>query len=162
MIVESCDLRILGTGRGDIFVTDCSSHVELRQAGQKCWARQLNPEGTSDVGLVQNAGADLWVLGSKFEGEGVRYRTSAGGRTELLGMFNYHSGNFKGHETSPMFDVDEASFSIAGLREITFGKSTYPIKVREKRGEATSNLDNQKEGGWIGWALFSGWQGGSK
>lgn len=154
MIVEGCDLKILGTGRGDIFVTDCSSHAELRQAGQHCWARQLNPEGTSDSGLVQNAGADLWVLGSKFEGEGVRYRTSAGGRTELLGMFNYHGGDFKNRETSPMFDVDDASFSVAGLREITFGKSTYPIKVREKQGGQTRTLDNKNEGGWIGWALY--------
>ena len=38
----------------------------------KCWVRELNPEGTSDVGLVQKAGADRWVLGSKFEGEGGR------------------------------------------------------------------------------------------
>jgi hypothetical protein len=156
MIIEGCDLKILGTGHGDVFVTDCSSHLDLRQTGQKCWARQLNPEGTSDAGLVLNAGADLWVLGSKFEGQGVRYRTSAGGHTELLGMFNYHSGDFKDHEASPMFEVDGASLSIAGLREITFGKSTYPIKVREKFAGIIQMLDNKEEGGWIGWALFKG------
>jgi hypothetical protein len=158
MIVEGCDLTILGTGTGPIFATDCASLVELRRAGQKCWARQLNPEGTSNVGLIQNAGADLWVLGSKFEGEGVRYRTSTGGRTEVLGMFNYHSGNFKDTAQCPMFDVDNAAFSISGLREITFGPSTYPIKVREKRGGETRKLDNKTEGGWIGWSLFSAWQ----
>jgi len=154
LIVESCDLKILGTGRGDIFVTDCSSHVELRQAGQKCWARQLNPEGTSDVGLVQNAGADLWVLGSKFEGAGVRFKTSAGGRTEVLGMFLYDPGDLKEADTRPIFDIDNASFSVAGLREITFGTHTYTVKVREKRGEETRTLDKKNEGGWIGWALF--------
>ncbi len=155
MIVESCDLKILGDGQGDIFVTDCSSHLELRQPGQKCWARQLNPEGTSDSGLVQNAGADLWVLGSKFEGAGVRYRTTAGGRTEVLGMFNYAPGNLKETDTRPMFDIEDASCSIAGLREITFGKSTYPMKVREKQHAETRTLDSKKEGGWIGWALYS-------
>ena len=88
LVVESCDMQVLGTGRGDIFVTDCSCHVDLRQLGQKCWARQLNPEGTSDTGLVRNAGADLWVLGAKFEGAGVRFRTSSGGQTEVLGIFS--------------------------------------------------------------------------
>lgn len=155
MIVESCDLKILGTAQGGIFVSDCSSHLELRQPGQKCWARQLNPEGTSDVGLVQNAGGDLWVLGSKFEGAGVRYRTTAGGRTEVLGMFNYDPGNLKQSDTRPMLHIEDASFSTAGLREITFGGSTYPLKVLEKQGGQTRTLDNKKEGGWIGWALFS-------
>lgn len=162
LIVESCDLKILGTGRGDIFVTDCSSHLELLQAGQKCWARQLNPEGASDVGLMQNAGADLWVLGSKFEGEGVRYRTSAGGRTELLGMFLYDPGNLKETDPRPIFDVDNASFSVASLREINLGGHTYTIKVREKRDDETRTLDKKNEGGWIGWSLFSGHKEGGK
>ena len=154
LIVESCDMRILGTGRGDIFVTDCSSHVDLRQPGQKCWARQLNPEGTSDVGLVQNTGADLWVLGAKFEGAGVRFKTSGGGRTEVLGMFLYDPGNLKPEDQRPIFDVHNASFTIAGLREITFGPHTYTTKVREKRGDETRTLDKKDEGGWIGWSLF--------
>jgi len=156
LIVESCDMRILGTGTGDIFLTDCPSHVELRKAGQKCWARQLNPEGTSDVGLVQNAGADLWVLGAKFEGAGVRFKTSDGGRTQVLGMFLYDPGNLKETDTRPIFDIDNASFSIAGLREINFGGHTYTIKVREKRGEETRTLDKKNEGGWIGWSLYNG------
>jgi len=159
LIVESCDLKILGTGTGDIFLTDCPSHLELRQAGQKCWARQLNPEGASDSGLVQNAGADLWVLGVKFEGAGVRFRTSAGGRTEVLGMFLYDPGNLKEDDTRPIFDIDNASFSVAGLREINFGGHTYTVKVREKRGDETRTLDKKNEGGWIGWSLFKGWPG---
>ncbi|HWH70274.1 MAG TPA: hypothetical protein VNT26_12885, partial [Candidatus Sulfotelmatobacter sp.] len=154
LIVESCDLNILGTGRGDIFVTDCSCHVDLRQAGQKCWARQLNPEGTSDAGLVRNAGADLWVLGAKFEGAGVRFHTSQGGQTEVLGMFLYDPGDLKEEDQRPVFEVDNASFSVAGLREITFGKHTYTAKVRAKRGEETRVLDKKTEGGWIGWPLF--------
>lgn len=156
LIVESCDLKILGTGTGDIFLTDCPSHVDLRRAGQKCWARQLNPEGTSDVGLVQNAGADLWVMGVKFEGAGVRFKTNTGGRTEVFGMFLYDPGNLQETDARPIFDVDNASFSVAGLREINFGGHTYTIKVREKRGEETRTLDKKNEGGWIGWSLYSG------
>ena len=50
--------------------------------------------------------------------------------------------------------MDNASLSVAGLREITFGKHTYTSKVREKRGEETRVLDKKTEGGWIGWPLF--------
>jgi hypothetical protein len=160
--VESCGVTIVGSGGGDIFATDCPAHVDLRKRGQKMWARHLNPEGTGDSGLVQNAGADLWCLGVKCEGAGVRFRTSAGGRTEILGMFCYDPGNLAKDDARPMFDVDRAAFSIAGLREINFGGSTYPIKVREKRGTETRTLGNDKEGGWIGWALYSGWPGPAK
>ncbi|MCS7310784.1 MAG: glycoside hydrolase family 55 protein, partial [Armatimonadetes bacterium] len=75
LVLESCDLKVVGNGRGDIFMTNCPSHIDLRQRGQSLWARQLNPEGTDDIGLVRNAGANLWVLGMKCEGAGVRVRT---------------------------------------------------------------------------------------
>ena len=156
LVVEGCDLKIVGAGRGDIFATDCPSHVELRSPGQKMWARQLNPEGTSDTGLVRNAGADLWVLGVKFEGAGVRFKTSDAGCTEVFGMFNYGPGNLKKDDARPALEIDNASFSIAGLREINFGDATYPIKVRERRGETTRTLGSDKEDGWIGWALYRG------
>ena len=55
-----------------------------------------------------------------------------------------------------MFDIDNASFSIAGVREINFGASTFPMKVRERRGDETRTLANDKESGWIGWALYRG------
>ncbi len=156
MIVESCGVSILGTGTGDIFATDCSGPVKLLNPGQKMWARQLNPEGDSDTGLVQNNGASLWILGMKNEGKGVRVKTSGGGKTEISGVFNYGSGNDL-NDTRPMFDVDNASFSVAGLREIAFTSTTFPVKVREKRGTETRLLTNAVEGGWIGWSLYSGY-----
>ena len=104
--------------------------------------------------MVRNAGADLWVLGAKFEGAGVRFRTKNGGQTEVLGMFLYDPGDLKEEDQRPIFDIDNSAFSVAGLREITFGKHTYTSKVREKRGEETRVLDKKTEGGWIGWPLF--------
>ncbi|MGE5607676.1 MAG: glycosyl hydrolase family 28-related protein [Bacillota bacterium] len=158
MVVESCGVTIVGNGGGDIFATDCPAHVHLQKPGQKLWARQLNPEGTSDAGIVTNCGGDLWTLGIKHEGEGVRYRTEKGGRTEILGLFCYDPGNLKKDDVRPMFDIDNALMSIAGLREITFGGSTYPVKVRERRGDETRTLGVDREGGWIGWSLYSGSQ----
>jgi hypothetical protein len=159
MVVESCGVRIVGAGGGDIFATDTPSSIHLQKKGQKLWTRQLNPEGTSDEGLVRNEGGDLWALGVKHEGAGVRFRTSGGGRTEILGVFNYGPGIKEG-DLRPMFDVDGGSFSIAGLREITFGKHCWFVKVRERRGGETRTLGSDKEGGWIGWALYSGWRPG--
>jgi hypothetical protein len=149
LVVESCDLRIVGTGGGDIFATDCPSGVELRSPGQRLWARQLNPEGDSDAGLVQNHGGRLWALGVKHEGRGVRFLTDGGGQTEILGLFNY-SPNIAKEDQRPAFDVADADFSVAGIREISFG-NTYPVKARERRGEESRS---EKGGGWIGWALF--------
>ena len=157
MLVESCGVKIVGTGTGDIFATDCPSTVDLRGPGQKMWARHLNPEGNDDIGLVRNAGADLWVLGSKFEGSGVRYRTSDGGRTEVLGMFLYDPGNIVATDKRPIFDIDNASTCVMGLREIAFGGSQFAVKVRERRGAETRSLGNDKEQGWIGWSFYSGW-----
>jgi hypothetical protein len=152
LVVESCDLRIEGRGKGDIFVTDCPSGIELNTAGQRLWARQLNPEGDSDTGLVRNHGGFLWALGVKHEGRGVRFLTDQNGATEILGLFNY-APDVATNDFRPVFDIRDASFAAMGIREISFGKA-YPVKVRETRREDTRL---EKGGDWIGWALYSGW-----
>jgi hypothetical protein len=153
MVVESCGVSIVGEGQGDIFISDCPALLELRQPGQNCWARHLNAEGTSDVGLIQNSGANLWCFGVKHEGRGVRFATRQGGKTEVFGIFNY-GGSPEEMDMRPSFLVEESSFSIAGLREIAFDSHTAYNKVREKVGSNTKVLDKQKEGGWIGWSLY--------
>ncbi|MCW1912917.1 glycoside hydrolase family 55 protein [Luteolibacter sp. GHJ8] len=157
LLVESCGVTIVGDGGGDIFTTDCPAHLHLKKAGQKCWARQLNPEGASDTGLVRNDGADLWCLGIKHEGRGVRFATTQGGRTEILGLFNY-GGTTDEMDPRPSFVVEDASFSVAGMREIAFDQHTALNKVRERRGNETRLLDKHAEGGWIAWPLFSGFK----
>lgn len=152
MLVESSDLRVLGTGTGAIFVTDCSSHIEMREPGQSLWARQLNPEGTSDMGLVRNRGGRLWALGVKHEGKGVRWSTEAGGQSEVFGLFNYGPGDIAKEDPRPAFVVRDAAFALMGVREISFGES-YPLKVREVREGQTREVVG---GGWMGWSLYRG------
>jgi hypothetical protein len=152
LVVESCDLRVIGEGQGPIFVTDCPSGIELRSPGQSLWARQLNPEGDCDVGLVRNHGGRLWALGVKHEGRGVRFLTDRGGFTEVLGLFHY-APDMATNDFRPAFDIQNAAFCAMGVREISFGNS-YPVKVRERRGQ---EVRVEEGGGWIGWALFSGW-----
>jgi hypothetical protein len=153
MVIEGCDLRILGTGRGDIFATDCPSRVELRSPGQRLWARQLNPEGDDDTGLVRNHGGRLWALGVKCEGKGVRFSTDNGGQTEIFGMFVYGPGNIAPDDPRPMIHIDNAACAVMGLREITFG-SAYAVKLREVRRGDVRQISG---GGWTGWSLYSGW-----
>jgi len=43
-----------------------------------------------------------------------------------------------------------------------FGKHAWFVKVRERRGEETRTLGSDREGGWIGWALYSGWTPGGR
>ncbi len=157
LVMESGGVLLVGNGRGDIFATNVSGNLELRNPGQKAWARQLNPEGNSDIGLVQNTGGDLWILGKKNEGLGVRVRTSARGRTEILGMFLYGNGMDE-KDRRPIFDVEDAAFCVMGLREIAFAGNCYPVKVREKRGGESRTLGSDREQGWIGWSLYSGWR----
>lgn len=153
MVVESCGVRIIGAGTGDIFATDCPSLVEIRSTGQRFWARHLNPEGDSDTGLVRNKGGLVWVMGSKFEGRGVRYRVEEGGRTEVFGMFVYGPG-IPQDDRRPMFDVDGGMLTVAGLREIVFDAPTYHVKVRERIGSEIRSLSVDQEPGWIGWSLY--------
>lgn len=156
LVLENCDLKVLGAGKGDIFMTNCPSHIELLSKGQNLWARQLNPEGDSDVGLVRNVGGNLWILGMKCEGRGIRVRTSEGGKTEVFGAFIYGPG-ISPDDSRPIFDIDNAQMCIMGVREIAFD-GTYPVKVRERRGEEVREYRLQPgEHGWIGWSLYSGW-----
>jgi len=98
------------------------------------------------VGLVQNHGGRLWALGVKHEGRGVRFLTDRGGQTEILGLFNYPP-DIARDDRRPGFDVVDAAFSAAGVRETSFG-NTYPVKVREARGD---KVRFEEGGGWIGW-----------
>ena len=158
LFAESSGVKVVGDGEGDIFITDCPAGVHLKKKGQHCWARHLNPEGTSDNGLVQNDGGVLWCLGVKHEGQGVRFATRAGGKTEILGVFNY-GGTKDEKDPRPSFIVEDASFSLAGIREIAFDQHTALNKVRETRSGETRTLDKEAPGagGWIGWSLYSGW-----
>lgn len=80
-------------GRGEVFIEDCFlPGWEFRD--QDVWARQFNLEnwdGDGSEAQVHNIGGRLWVLGFKTEGPAPFIETSHGGRTELLGAYNYLS-----------------------------------------------------------------------
>ena len=157
MVAESCGVAVFGNGQGDIFLNNCPGRVYLSKPSQSLWARQLNPEGTDKIALIRNEGGNLWALGVKCEGKGVRFYTGDHGKTEILGMFVYGPGIKDKTDQRPLFDIDNGSFCVMGLREIAFGGPLFPVKVREKRRNKTCILDRNKEKGWIGWSMYSGW-----
>jgi hypothetical protein len=154
--LDSCSVDVIGEGIGDIFMTNCPSNVDLRRPGQRLWARQLNPEGDSDAGLIRNRGGKLWALGVKSEGKGTRFNTFDHGQTEVAGMFMY-TGDMDDADRRPMFRVTDAYLSVSGLREISF-LNVFPIKLVEQQGRLRGELNNQTDGGWIAWSLFSNYR----
>jgi len=154
LVAESCGVTLVGSGKGDIFATDCPARVDLRNKGQRMWARHLNPEGDDDIGLVRNAGADLWRCGAENEGHGILFLTSDGRRTELYGLFNFGPGNIAADDMRPMFDTVDATARFMGVREIGFG-DVWNVKARERRGTDARTL-TLPEGthGWIGWTMY--------
>ncbi len=137
--LESGEGWVYGSGGGNCFLTDAPAAVVLSQ-GVKCWARGLNPEGTKDDGLVRNEGGRLWVLGCKTEGKGKRYTTSAGGKTELYGCYEYTTDAVKDDDERAMFEVTDGSLSVAATREVCFTGKPFAVKLRETRGADTKTL----------------------
>lgn len=106
---------------------------------QQVWGQQLDVESNVSPNIL-NDGGTLCVLGLKAEnGSSTLISTVDGGRTELIGGFNYSSWPPLIHK-QPMFVVDNsaASFSIGGLSFVA--DRGYQVVLRETRGGRTRNL----------------------
>jgi hypothetical protein len=97
---------------GEWFVEDVPA-VGLRLGpGEKCWARQYNPE-SPEATMVEVDGGQLWILGLKTEGRARHIVARNGAKVELLGGVSYQSWD-KQPIDPPMFTLvnAEASFTI--------------------------------------------------
>ncbi len=119
--------QVIGRGTGDLFLDDISNHWQhpskvvesflvLENPQQKVWCRQINPE-TNLAPKIINQGATLWILGLKTEGFNVVLKTSAGGKSEVLGAHVYALGQPK---TTFCLVVEDALASFVGFRQWTF------------------------------------------
>jgi hypothetical protein len=138
LIMEHCaEIAPRGTGSGDFFINDivCGA-VRFTNAAQHIWCRQLNVE-IEDRPKIVNQGATLWILGLKTERGNTVVTTSSGGRTEILGAHIYSTS---GEKVDPMFVIEDASLSVAGLAERCFNGYPYQTWVRETRGGTTREL----------------------
>ncbi|MHC5054475.1 MAG: glycoside hydrolase family 55 protein [Planctomycetota bacterium] len=100
---------------GEWFIEDVSpgrTSTLFIGPGEKCWARQFNPE-SPQADMIDVDGGELWVLGLKTEGRARHVVARNGARVELLGGVSYQS--WKNQPTDPpMFTVVDsaASFTI--------------------------------------------------
>ena len=146
MVCDSLSGKIVGEGTGDIFVTNCPASLDLRNPAQSCWARQLNPEtrqgsDDSNEALVANRGGKLWIMGTKSEGDGRRFLTTDGGRTEIYGAYEYTNKQIEATDERPIFEVRSGgSMFLAGFKEQCFHGKPYPIKLRLKDEEKLVDL----------------------
>lgn len=80
--------------------------------GEKCWARQFNPE-SPEAPMIEVDGGQLWILGLKTEGRSTHIIARNGAKVELLGGVSYQSWD-KQPIDPPMFKVtnSDASFTF--------------------------------------------------
>ena len=133
-------------GAGDAWLDDICQGGMSFVAGQRVWARQLNPE-YGDLPHITNHGADLWILGLKTEGYSTIIVTGPGARTELVGGCVYAN---QGREAQPAF-ITSAGGAFSGswaewiLRSCAFEEVV--VESREGKGfRVLSNKDVPKRG----------------
>ncbi|PMB30346.1 hypothetical protein CEN43_17410 [Fischerella thermalis BR2B] len=135
-------LNLESNGTGDLFIDDATMQkLRFLNPAQNIWARQLNPEGSSETNVVNN-GAKLWILGLKTEKGKIKIDTTNKGFTEVLGGLIYAAGRQDPKE--PLFRIVNASAAFVGVADTYFDQDTYQIWVEETRGSKTKKLTRDK------------------
>jgi hypothetical protein len=121
---------------GEWFIEDLPVIGLAIGPGEKCWARQFNPE-SSEADMIEVNGGQLWVLGLKTEGRSTHLVARNGARVELLGGVSYQSWG-KEPLDPPMFKVINSDASF------TFGfyhwQQPFTTIVEETVGSGTRTL----------------------
>ncbi len=141
--VQCFELR--GNGSGDVFAVDLQGRVTCMNPKQSMWIRGYNSEKQKELAKgevlpedafnLQNTDGNLWVLGYKSEGIGIKVK-ALGGKTEVLGFFMYSPYLSEG-DTYPLVEVDNAHFTMAAFSHVCHGTDCatrrYSRYVREKQ-----------------------------
>lgn len=136
VISSATGFAVEGIGKGDLFLDDLCGHLNRLAPGQSAWCRQLNSERE---GLkCRNAGGKLWILGLKTEKTGTLIETTAGGITEVNGVFLYSNSGWTAGE--PAFSVADATLNLFGVNERNFNRQPVTLWVRERQGAETREL----------------------
>ena len=146
VVSSTTGFDVKGQGKGDIFLEDHAGHLELTQAGQSAWCRQLNSNraGTKCI----NRGGKLWILGMKAEKRGTVIETTNGGITDAAGIFVYSNSGWDGDV--PAFAIRDATATLCGINERNFNRQPVSLWIREIRGEETREMEEKP------WVYLSG------
>jgi hypothetical protein len=124
------------TPGGECYIEDLPVSGLFIGPGEKCWARQYNPE-SPEATMIEVDGGQLWILGLKTEGRARHIVARNGAKVELLGGVSYQSWD-KQPIDPPMFTVTNSDASF------TFGfyhwNSPFTTIVEETVGSETRTL----------------------
>jgi hypothetical protein len=104
-------LKRASTG-GECYIEDVPAPGLHLGPGEKCWARQYNPE-SPEADMISVDGGQLWILGLKTEGRSRHVVARNGAKVEILGGVSYQSWVNQPIDP-PMFTLvdSEASFTF--------------------------------------------------
>ncbi len=132
----SCRVKKPVPGGGDCFIEDLPVNGLCVGPGEKCWARQYNPE-SPEADMIEVDGGQLWILGLKTEGRARHIVARNGAKVELLGGVSYQSWG-KQPLDPPMFTIADSEASF------TFGfyhwNQPFSTIVEETAGAETRTL----------------------
>ena len=102
------NLRKPGKPGSKFFIEDVVGLPLELNKGERCWARQWNPESPRTTMSVIDGGI-FWLLGIKTEGRSVHVEVKNGGKAEVIGSIAYQS--WDGPIDPPIFVVANADLS---------------------------------------------------
>ena len=132
VVVEGCTPSIFGATGSVTFANNVVGGLFLEK-GATMTVRHFNTEARDDQprNVTTNDGGTLWVLSMKTEMATSKLITRAGGRTEILGAHVYSNQAIE--DDRPCFVVEDASLSLASIREVTFRQKPYKVVLIDRR-----------------------------
>ena len=167
MHTQACGFYFNTVPGAEVFFENCACTVGKKTVygdvpcfdfyGQTVWCHSINPERS--MIQTRNRGGTLWWSGFKTEQEGSINITTDGGTTEILGGVAVVGA---GTENPLIWNKDSnvsAIFSTTGYHAY----STYPVAVKEERGEQIREIRDyelpSRYNPWYFMPLYSGRSG---
>lgn len=136
--LRNCDfhgkLTCSESSTGKLFLEDVIANPVVIGPKNRLWARQLNIE-TGGI-AVDNVGGTAWILGLKTENRITGIKTSAGGKSELLGGFMLNNTGGTVANTTPAMICDQSQVALS----FNIGRQRFAAPVQETRDGETKNL----------------------
>lgn len=128
LVSSTIGFDVEGLGKGDLHLEDFSGQLLSVAPGQNAWCRQLD---SGVAAPCRNSGGRLWILGMSSEAFGTLVDTSAGGVTEINGL--YLDSSATRDPNQPAFSVKDATLNLFGVSERNFTRQPVALWVREQQ-----------------------------
>jgi hypothetical protein len=138
LVIRDGDISYRNTVPGGKLFIENLVGANMTFTGQKVWARQLNPEGSTFTHIT-NDGGDLYILGLKTEGSSIVLNNRNRARTTVMGGLIYPSTTIA-DRTRPMFINNESSLSLSLPESCYITDGFYDVWVRETRNGVTTDF----------------------